>query len=100
QSVFDRLSEAYLPNTIRSRLQKIDSRDPPRGRSHARTLSASRGDHDRGREGFRSTRESYGDSFSHSHRDEGRRHNTKRRDSVPVVLYAVEKIRQGPGGNS
>nr|GEY07801.1 reverse transcriptase domain-containing protein [Tanacetum cinerariifolium] len=55
QSVFDRLSEAYSPNTIRSRPKKMDSRNPPRGKNHARTLSASR----------------------------GRRHNTKRRDSPP-----------------
>nr|GFA07289.1 reverse transcriptase domain-containing protein [Tanacetum cinerariifolium] len=83
QSVFDRLSEAYSPNTIRSRPQKMDSRDPPRGKNHARTVSASRGDRDRGGEGFRSTRESYGDSSSHSYRNEGRRHNTKRRDMPP-----------------
>nr|GEW21688.1 hypothetical protein [Tanacetum cinerariifolium] len=83
QNVFDRLSEAYSQSTIRSHPQKIDSRDPPGGRSHARTLSASRGDHDRGGEGFRSTRKSYGDSFSHSYRDKGRRHNTKRRDMSP-----------------
>nr|GEZ77405.1 reverse transcriptase domain-containing protein [Tanacetum cinerariifolium] len=69
---------------------KVDSRDPPGGRSHARTLSASRGDHDRGGEGFRSTRESYVDSFSHSYRDEGRRHNTKRRDRTPKEILAVE----------
>nr|GEW24920.1 reverse transcriptase domain-containing protein [Tanacetum cinerariifolium] len=70
--------------------------DPPRSKNHVRTLSASRGDRDRGGEGFRSTRESYGDSSSHSYRDDGRRHNTKRRNSVPVVLYATEKIHQGP----
>nr|GEW55564.1 reverse transcriptase domain-containing protein [Tanacetum cinerariifolium] len=56
---------------------------PPRSKNHVRTLSASRGDHDRGGEGSRSTRESYGDSSSHSYRDEGRRHNTKRRDRSP-----------------
>nr|GEU62245.1 reverse transcriptase domain-containing protein [Tanacetum cinerariifolium] len=61
----------------------MDSTDPPRSKNHVRTLSASRGDRDRGREGFRSTRESYGDSSSHSYRDEGRRHNTKRRDGPP-----------------
>nr|GEU57137.1 reverse transcriptase domain-containing protein [Tanacetum cinerariifolium] len=83
QSVFDRLSEASSPNTIRSRPQKMNSRDPPRGRSHARTLSASRGDRDRGGKGFRSTGESYGDSFSHSYRDESRHYNTKRRDRSP-----------------
>nr|GEX49364.1 hypothetical protein [Tanacetum cinerariifolium] len=69
QSVFDRLSEASSPNTIRSRSWKMNPRAPPRGRSHAHTLSVSRGDHDRGGKGFRSTRESYGDSFSNSYRD-------------------------------
>nr|GFC02000.1 reverse transcriptase domain-containing protein [Tanacetum cinerariifolium] len=64
--------------------RKIDSKDPTRGRSHARTLSASRGDHDRGGEGFRSTGESYGDSFSHSYRDEGRHYDIKRRDRSPL----------------
>nr|GEW06569.1 reverse transcriptase domain-containing protein [Tanacetum cinerariifolium] len=61
----------------------MDSRDPPRSKNHIRTLSASRGDRDKGGEGFRSTRESYGDSSSHSYRDEGLRHNTKRRDRPP-----------------
>nr|GEX75987.1 hypothetical protein [Tanacetum cinerariifolium] len=61
----------------------MDSRDPPRCKNHVRTLSASRGDRDRGGEGFHSTRESYGDSSSHSYHDEGRRHNTKRRDRPP-----------------
>nr|GFB24710.1 reverse transcriptase domain-containing protein [Tanacetum cinerariifolium] len=61
----------------------MDSRDPPRSKNYVRTLSASRGDRDRGGEGFRSTRESYGDSSSHSYHDEGRRHNTKRRDKPP-----------------
>nr|GFA01427.1 reverse transcriptase domain-containing protein [Tanacetum cinerariifolium] len=51
QSVFNRLSEASSPNTIRSRSRKMNLRDLPR--------------------------ESYGDSFSHSYRDESR-NNTKR----------------------
>nr|GEX07213.1 reverse transcriptase domain-containing protein [Tanacetum cinerariifolium] len=83
QSVFDRLSEASSPNTIRSRSRKMNPNDPPRGRSHTRTLSASRGDHNRDGKGFRRTRESYGDYFSHSYRDESRRNNTKRRDRSP-----------------
>nr|GEU85126.1 reverse transcriptase domain-containing protein [Tanacetum cinerariifolium] len=83
QSAFDRLSEASSPNTIRSRLRKMNPRASPRGRSDARTLSVSRADHDRGEKGFRSTRESYGDSFSHSYRNESRRCNTKRRDRSP-----------------
>nr|GEU62626.1 reverse transcriptase domain-containing protein [Tanacetum cinerariifolium] len=81
-SVFDRLSDAYSPNTIRSRPQKMDSKDPPQSRNHVRTLSVSRGGHNRGEKGFRSTRESYDDSFSHSYRDESR-NNTKRRDRSP-----------------
>nr|GEX83881.1 reverse transcriptase domain-containing protein [Tanacetum cinerariifolium] len=79
QSVFNRLSKASSPNTIRSRSGKMNPRDLPRGRSHARTLSALRGDHNRGGKGFRSTKELYGDSFSYSYRDKSR-NNTKRRD--------------------
>nr|GEW35432.1 reverse transcriptase domain-containing protein [Tanacetum cinerariifolium] len=60
-----------------------DSKGPPRSKNHVRTLSVSRGDRDRGGESFRDTRESYGDSSSHSFRDEGRRHNAKRRDRLP-----------------
>nr|GEV56899.1 reverse transcriptase domain-containing protein [Tanacetum cinerariifolium] len=79
QSVFDRLNEASSPNTIRSRPRKMNPNDPLRGRSHAGTLGASRGDHNRGGKGFRNTKESYGDSISHSNRDESH-NNTKRRD--------------------
>nr|GEX43298.1 hypothetical protein [Tanacetum cinerariifolium] len=52
QSVFDRLSEASSPNTIRSRPRKMNPKDPLRGRSHARTLGASRGDHNRVEKAF------------------------------------------------
>nr|GEX27416.1 hypothetical protein [Tanacetum cinerariifolium] len=82
QSVFDRLSEASSPNTVRSRPRKMNPKDPLRGRSHARTLGASRGDHNRGGKGFHSTKESYGDSSSHSLRDKSH-NNTKRRDRYP-----------------
>nr|GEW03474.1 hypothetical protein [Tanacetum cinerariifolium] len=58
QSVFDRLSEASSPNTVRSRPRKMNPKDPLWGRSHARTLGASRGDHNRGEKGFHSTKES------------------------------------------
>nr|GEZ11237.1 hypothetical protein [Tanacetum cinerariifolium] len=77
QSVFDRLSEASSPNTVRSR--KMNPKDPLRGKSRARTLGASRGDHNRGEKDFRSIKESYGDSSSHSRRDKSH-NNTKRRD--------------------
>nr|GEW15755.1 hypothetical protein [Tanacetum cinerariifolium] len=52
---------------------------PPRGRSRARALSASRDDRHKDKECFRSTRESYGDSFSHSYRDGSHHHHMKRR---------------------
>nr|GEW60182.1 reverse transcriptase domain-containing protein [Tanacetum cinerariifolium] len=78
-SAFDRLSETYSPSTTKSCPQKTDSRDPPRGRSRPRALSASRDDRHKDRECFRSTRESYGDSFSHSNRDGSHHHHMKRR---------------------
>nr|GEY03055.1 reverse transcriptase domain-containing protein [Tanacetum cinerariifolium] len=84
QSAFDRLSETYSPSTTKSHPQKMDSRDPPRGRSRAHALSASRDDRHKDREGFRSTRESCGDSFSHSYRDGSHHHHMKRkRDKSP-----------------
>nr|GEU55738.1 hypothetical protein [Tanacetum cinerariifolium] len=49
----------------------------PRGRSRARALSASREDRHKDRECFRGTRESYGDSFSHSHCDGSHHHHMK-----------------------
>nr|GEY08609.1 reverse transcriptase domain-containing protein [Tanacetum cinerariifolium] len=54
-------------------------RDPPRGRSRARALSASRDDRPKDRECFCSARESYGDSFFHSYRDGSYPHHMKRR---------------------
>nr|GEV52552.1 reverse transcriptase domain-containing protein [Tanacetum cinerariifolium] len=79
QSAFDRLSETYSLSTTKSRPTETDSKNPPRGRSHARALNASRDDHPKDRERFRSPRESYGDSFSHSYRDGGHSHHMKRR---------------------
>nr|GEW10892.1 reverse transcriptase domain-containing protein [Tanacetum cinerariifolium] len=79
QSAFDRLSETYSPSMTKSRPQKTDSRDPPRGRTRARALSASRDDRPKNRECFLGARESYGDSFSHSYRDRGHPHYMKRR---------------------
>nr|GEV36971.1 reverse transcriptase domain-containing protein [Tanacetum cinerariifolium] len=84
QSAFDRLSKTYSPSTTKSRPQKTDSRNSPRSRSRTRTLSASRDDRHKDRECLRSTRESYGDSFSHSYRDGSRHHHMKRkRDKSP-----------------
>nr|GEW10688.1 reverse transcriptase domain-containing protein [Tanacetum cinerariifolium] len=61
------------------RRKDVHTRDPPRGRSHARALSASRDDRHKDREGFRSTRESCGDSFSHSYRNGSHHHHMKRK---------------------
>nr|GEU94919.1 reverse transcriptase domain-containing protein [Tanacetum cinerariifolium] len=79
QSAFDRLSETYSPSANKSRPQETDSRDPPRGRSRSRVLNTSRDDRPKDRERFRSARELYGDSFSHSYRDGGHSHHMKRR---------------------
>nr|GEY09465.1 reverse transcriptase domain-containing protein [Tanacetum cinerariifolium] len=79
QSAFDRLSETYSPSMTKSRPQETESRYPPRGRSRARALNASRDDHPKDRERFCSAGESYGDSFSHSYRDGGHAHHMKRR---------------------
>nr|GEW54441.1 hypothetical protein [Tanacetum cinerariifolium] len=84
QSAFDRLSETYSPSTTKSRPQRTDSKDSPRGRSRTRTLSASRDDRHKDRECLRGTRESYGDSFSHSYWDGSHHHHMKRkRDKSP-----------------
>nr|GFC00953.1 reverse transcriptase domain-containing protein [Tanacetum cinerariifolium] len=82
QSVFDWISEASSPNTNRSRPRKMNPQDPLRGRSHARTLGASRGNPNRGGKGFHITKESYDDSFFHSYRNKSH-NNTKRRDRSP-----------------
>nr|GEY93577.1 reverse transcriptase domain-containing protein [Tanacetum cinerariifolium] len=84
QSVFDRLSDTYSPSMTKSHPQRTDSRDSPRGRGHTRTLSVSRDDHHKDMECLRGTRESYGDSFSHSYHDEGHhRHMKRKRDKSP-----------------
>nr|GEV13169.1 reverse transcriptase domain-containing protein [Tanacetum cinerariifolium] len=77
QSVFDRLSEAS-PNTTRSRPRKINPKDPPRGRSHTRTMGTSRDNRNRDVRDFHSTKESYGDSSSRRSKND-----TKRRDRSP-----------------
>nr|GEX90478.1 reverse transcriptase domain-containing protein [Tanacetum cinerariifolium] len=64
---------------VQDRLRYGDRHDPSRGRSRARTLNTSRDDRPKDRERFRSARESYGDSFSHSYRDGGHSHHMKRR---------------------
>nr|GFC90284.1 reverse transcriptase domain-containing protein [Tanacetum cinerariifolium] len=79
QSVLDRLSNTYSPSMTKSHHQRTDSRDSPRGRGHTRTLSVSRDDRHKDRECLRGTRESYGNSFSHSYRDEGHHHHMKRK---------------------
>nr|GEV67565.1 armadillo repeat-containing protein 6 [Tanacetum cinerariifolium] len=60
----------------------MNPKDPLWGRSHARTLGTSRGDHRLGRKGSCSIKESYGDSSSHSYRDKGHSY-TEKRDRSP-----------------
>nr|GEZ42935.1 reverse transcriptase domain-containing protein [Tanacetum cinerariifolium] len=84
QSSFDQLSDTYSPSTTKSRPQRTDSKDSPWGRGHTRTLSVSRDKRHKDRECLRGTRESYGDSFSHSYRDGGHhRHMKRKRDKSP-----------------
>nr|GEY27407.1 reverse transcriptase domain-containing protein [Tanacetum cinerariifolium] len=80
----DRLSDTYSPSTTKSRPQRTDSRDSPRGRGHTHTLSVSRDDRHKDKECLRGTTESYGYSFSHSYRDGGHHNHMKRkRDKSP-----------------
>nr|GEY44176.1 heavy metal-associated isoprenylated plant protein 33-like [Tanacetum cinerariifolium] len=84
QSAFDRLSDTYSLSTTKSRPQRKDFRDSPRGRGHTRTLSVSKDDLHKDRECLRRTRESYGDYISHSYRDGGHHHHMNRkRDKSP-----------------
>nr|GEZ58930.1 reverse transcriptase domain-containing protein [Tanacetum cinerariifolium] len=59
--------------------RRTDSRVSPLGRGQTRTLSAPRDDRHKDRECLRGTRESYGDSFSHSYRNEGHHRHMKRK---------------------
>nr|GEW15515.1 reverse transcriptase domain-containing protein [Tanacetum cinerariifolium] len=89
QSAFDRLSETYSPSTTKSRPQKTNFRDSPRGRSRTRSLTASKDGRHKDRECLRSTRESYGDSFPYSYRDGSHHHPMKRkRDKSPQFSAA------------
>nr|GEV50433.1 reverse transcriptase domain-containing protein [Tanacetum cinerariifolium] len=84
RSAFDRLSDIYSPSTTESHPHRTDSRDSLRGRGRTRTLSAPRDDRHKDRECLCVTRESYGDSFSHSYRDGGHhRHIKRKRDKSP-----------------
>nr|GEY85791.1 hypothetical protein [Tanacetum cinerariifolium] len=95
QSVFDRLSEAS-PKT-RPRPRKTNPKDPHQGRSHTRTLGASRDDCNRGVRDFHSTKESYGDSSSHPRYD---KNDTKRRDRSPSSSMSRSNPNEGKYQNS
>nr|GEV44717.1 reverse transcriptase domain-containing protein [Tanacetum cinerariifolium] len=97
QSAFDRLSETYSPSTTKSRPQETDSKDPPQGRSRARVLNTSRDDCPKDRERFRSARESYGDSFSHSYRDGGHSHHMQRRRDNKSPASSVSRSDSSDG---
>nr|GEY54510.1 reverse transcriptase domain-containing protein [Tanacetum cinerariifolium] len=96
QSVFGRLSEAS-PNTTRSRPQKINPKDPLWGRSHTRTLGTSRDDRNQSVRDFHCTKESYGDSSSHSRHD---KNDTKRRNRSPSSSMSRSNPNEGKYQNS
>nr|GEU38735.1 reverse transcriptase domain-containing protein [Tanacetum cinerariifolium] len=90
-------------------LDRLDSRDHPRGRSRPHRLDTSNEDCPKDRERFRSVRESYDDSFSHSHRDGNRSRHMKRRRDNESLLSSVSKsyssdgrgpCQSFPGGNT
>nr|GEX01489.1 reverse transcriptase domain-containing protein [Tanacetum cinerariifolium] len=91
ESAFDRLSETYSPSTTKSRPRGTDSRDRPRGKSRPHRLDTSNEDCPKDRERFRSVRESYDVSFSHSYRDENRSRHIKRRRDSESPLSSVSK---------
>nr|GEU98339.1 reverse transcriptase domain-containing protein [Tanacetum cinerariifolium] len=101
QSAFDRLSETYSPSMTKSRPQRTNFRDSLRGRSRTRTLSAPRDNRHKDRECLRGTRESYGDSFSHSYRDGSHHHHMKRkRDKSPQSSTSRSDSSDGKYQNS
>nr|GFA72841.1 hypothetical protein [Tanacetum cinerariifolium] len=97
QSAFDRLSETNSPSTNKSRPRGMDSRDPPRGRSHPHGLDTSREDCPKDRERFCGVEESYDDSFSHSYRDGNRYRHMKRITDNKSPLSDVSKSDSSDG---
>nr|GEV95338.1 reverse transcriptase domain-containing protein [Tanacetum cinerariifolium] len=80
QSAFDQLSETYSPSTTKSRPQRTDPKDSPRGRICTRPLSASRDGHHKDRECLRSTRESKKKGHvSWKPQDQSKRHSSDKR---------------------
>nr|GEV89960.1 reverse transcriptase domain-containing protein [Tanacetum cinerariifolium] len=97
QSTFDRLSETYSPSTTKSRPQGTDSRDHPWGRSRPHKLDTYSEDRPKYRERFRSIRESYDDSFSHTYCDENRSFHMKKRRDKESPLYSGSKSNSSNG---
>nr|GEU37454.1 reverse transcriptase domain-containing protein [Tanacetum cinerariifolium] len=98
QSAFDRLSETYSPSTTKSHPQEADFRDTLRGKNITHGLNTSREDHLKNRERFRSIRESYDDSFSHSCRDGNHSRHRKRRRDNESPLSSVSRSDSSDGG--
>nr|GEU33197.1 reverse transcriptase domain-containing protein [Tanacetum cinerariifolium] len=85
QSAFDRLNETYSPSTTKSLLRDTDSRDPFRGKSHARGLNTSKEDRPRiGNASRRKDNKSPLSSVSRSDSSDGRyrRSSSKRHKST------------------
>nr|GEU36838.1 reverse transcriptase domain-containing protein [Tanacetum cinerariifolium] len=82
---------------VQDRLRYGDRHDHPRGRSHPHRLYTSNEERPKDRERFRSVRESYDDSFSHSYRDKNRSRHMKRRRDNESPLSSVSKSDSSDG---
>nr|GEY91965.1 reverse transcriptase domain-containing protein [Tanacetum cinerariifolium] len=78
-------------------LDRLDSRDHPRGRSRPRRLDTSNEDCPEDRERFRGVGESYDDSYSHSYHDGNRSRHMKRRMENESTLSIVSKSDSSDG---
>nr|GEW78639.1 reverse transcriptase domain-containing protein [Tanacetum cinerariifolium] len=97
QSTFDRLSETYSPSTTKSRPDRTNFRDHPRGGSRPRRLDTSNEDCPEDRERLRGVGESYDYSYSHSYHDGNRSHHMKRRRDNESPLSSVSKSDSSDG---
>nr|GEU60348.1 hypothetical protein [Tanacetum cinerariifolium] len=75
----------------------MDSRDHPQGRSCPHRLDTINEDRPKDRERFRSVKESYDDSFSHSYRDGNRYRHMKMRRDNESPLSSVSKSDSSDG---
>nr|GEX62401.1 reverse transcriptase domain-containing protein [Tanacetum cinerariifolium] len=97
QNAFDQLSETYSPSTTKSRPDRTNSRDHPRGKSLPHKLDASNEGCPKDRDCFHGIEESYDDSYSHSYHDRDRSRHIKRRRDKESPLSGVSEIDSSDG---